>query len=174
MMFFFLFFLIFFGGIAYCADTGFKRRQLRMQSWGEVLGRLEPIDLNGIRAIAEGFLNPDSTQLDIDPDEMWKIIGGLEGLNRLKTSAWAMLDVAVCTERWNRDQGAVVSEMIRTDAVRLNRAIFRVQMGFFIQFGLLGSPFYLRKAAAAYYLIYARLVALHELTPVNLIPGPAI
>jgi hypothetical protein len=174
MTFFLLFFLIFLGGIAYCVDTGFKRRQLRTQGWGEVLEKLEPIDLDGIRAIADGFLNPNSTQIDIAPNEIWKIIGGLDGLKRLKTSAWAMLDVAVYTEQWNLDQDVVVSEMIRHDAVRLNRAIFRVQLGFFIQFGLLGSPFYLRKAAATYYLIYTRLVALHQIPPAGLILGPAI
>ena len=174
MMFFFLFFSIFIGGIAYFANAGFRRRELRLHSWGEVLEKLEPIDLDGIRAIADGFLNADSTQVDIDPNEMWKIIGGLEGLKRLKTSAWAMFDVAVYTERWSGDQGAVVSDMIRREALRLNRAIFRVQMGFFIQFGLLGSPFYLRKAAASYYLIYTRLVALHRIPPAGLILGPAI
>ncbi len=170
MMFFTLLFAIALSGLGYFAYVGYQRRKLASRSWGDVLGNLEPVDLDGLRRIADSFLQPDKNQLGIEPAEMWKIVGGLEGLNRLKTNAWAMLHLAVFAERWNCEQGIIVSEMIRRDAVRLNRAIIRIQLGVLFQFGFVRSPFYLQEAVAFYYLIRSRLVGLYQISHVGLIP----
>lgn len=158
-------------GAGYVAYVTFRRRKFLAKSWQDVLGRVEPVDLDGLQAIAYGFLQPDKNQLRIEPGEMWEIVGGLDGLHRLKKNAWAMLDLAVYAERWNLAKGPLISEMIRRDAVRLNRAIFRVQVGVLFQFGHLRSPFYLQEAVASYYLIRGRLVGLYQVAHIGLIPG---
>lgn len=127
MMFFALLFAVGLSGLGYFAYVGYQRRSLIARSWGDVLGNLDSVDLDGLRRIAEIFLEPDNNQRGaVEPAEMWKIVGGLEGLNRLKINAWAMLDLAVFADRWDCERGVIVSEMIRRDAVRLNRAITRI------------------------------------------------
>ena len=171
MMFFLLFFLVFLGGVGYFLDTGIRRRKLLTRNWGAVLGALEPVDLEGIRSIAETFDKSLHRQPQIDAAAMWKVVGGLDGLRRLRRNAWAMLDLAVYAEKWNLDKGLLVSEMMRQDADRLNRAIFRIQLGFFFHFGFMRSPFHLQEAVATYYTIRGRLVDLYHVSQVGLIPG---
>ncbi len=148
----------------------YRRRQLMTRPWEDVLGRAEPIDLAGVRAIAECYLQPDRNQLRIEPNEMWQLLGGLEGLNRLQANAAAMLDLAVYAERWNDAEGAVVSEMIRRDSVRLRRAVTQVQMTFVLGAGFVRAPFHVQEAAATYYLIRSRLLGLYQNSHVALVP----
>ncbi|WP_263385554.1 hypothetical protein [Granulicella arctica] len=171
MTFFVLYLLVFLGGVGYFIDTGYKRRRLLTQSWGEVLGKLDPIDLEGIRLIAENFQSLDRDQVRFDAKEMWEVVGGLPGLKRLKRNAWAMLNLAVYAEKWNREQAHLVSEMIRQDATRLNRAIVRIQLGFFLQFGFMKSTFYLQQAVSSYALVRSQFVGLYYTAHLGPIPG---
>ncbi len=171
MTFFLLFFFVFLGGIGYLLDTGIRRRRLLTRSWGDVLGALEPVDLDGIRTIAEGFQRSEAGGPQMDAAAMWKVVGGLDGLRRLRRNAWAMLDLAVYAEKWNLEKGLLVSDAMRQDADRLNRAIFRIQLGFFFHFGFMRSPFRLQEAVAAYNTIRGHLVELYHVPQMGLIPG---
>ena len=105
-------------GLGYVLYAGFKRRLLLSQSWGSILGRAECVDVEGIQRVAECYLNPNRNQLRIETDEMWRLLGGLEGINRLQKNADAMLDLAIYAQRWNDTEGPVIAEMIRRDALR--------------------------------------------------------
>ena len=148
----------------------YRRRRLMAGSWEDVLSRAEHVDLAGVQAIAECYLQPDRNQLRIEPNEMWQMLGGLEGLSRLQTNAAAMLDLAVYAERWNDTEGAVVSEMIRRDSVRLKRAVSRVQMTFILGMGFVRAPFHVQEAAATYYLMRSRLLGLYCNSHIALVP----
>jgi hypothetical protein len=149
----------------------YRRRQLMMGTWKNVLTGIQKVDLEGIKAIAECYLQPDKDQLRIEPGEMWQIVGGLEGLERLKGNAEAMLNLAIYSERWNRGDGPVVSEMIRHDGMRLNRAVRQIQVRYLFGFGIVRTTFYLQDAVASYYLIRSRLLGQYQNTHVGLIPG---
>jgi hypothetical protein len=140
----------------------YRHRQLAKRGWREVLAQIEPVDIEGLRAIAECYLRPDKDQLRLQPIDMWTIVGGLDGISRLRSNAAAMLDLAVFAERWNQEEGPVVSEMIRRDAVRLKRAATRIQLIFFFKLGFLRAPFHLLEAASSYYLIRSRLLGLYK------------
>ncbi|MEO8736764.1 MAG: hypothetical protein ABI380_09515 [Edaphobacter sp.] len=148
----------------------YRRRQLMAGSWETVIERIRPVNLDGLRTIAECYLQPDKNQLSIEPSEMWAIVGGLQGISRLQANAAAMLDLAVFAERWDDVQGRVVSEMIRRDAVRLNNAVRRLELAYFFQFAFIRAPFYIQEAAATYYLIRSRLLGLYENCHAGLYP----
>jgi hypothetical protein len=149
----------------------YRRRQLQRQSWYAVLSRIQPVDVAGIRAVADCYLNPSQNQLRYEPNEMWMAIGELGGINRLKANAAAMIDLAVYAERWNQTEGPVISEMLRRDAVRLNRAVLRIQLMFLFQVGFLRAPFHIQEAASSYYLMRSRLLSLYENSHIGLLPG---
>jgi hypothetical protein len=140
----------------------YRHRQLAKRSWRELLAQIEPVDIHGLRMIAECYLQPDKNQLRLEPTDMWTIVGGLDGISRLRSNAAAMLDLAVFAERWNQAEGPVVSEMIRRDAVRLKKAVTRIQLIIFFQLGFLRAPFHLQEAASSYYLIRSRLLGLYQ------------
>jgi len=148
----------------------YRRRRLAQSTWESLLSRVQPMNVAGLQAIYECYLQPDHEQLRIEPEEMWWIVGGLEGVANLKANAEAMLDLAMYAERWNADEGRVISEMIRRDAVRLNRAVLRIQLGFLFQFGFSRAPFYLQEAASSYFLIRSRLLGLYHNSHIALVP----
>lgn len=148
----------------------YNRRQLSKQTWRSLLLRIKPVNIEGLRAIAECYLQPDKDQLRLEPAEMWKIVGGLDGILRLRSNASAMLDLAVFAERWNQAEGPVISEMIRRDAIRLKWAITRIQLTFLFQVGFLRAPFHIQEAVSSYYLIRSRLLGLYQNSRSGLLP----
>lgn len=159
-----------FAGLGVITRLALKRRRLLMRSWDSVLASVERVDVDGIRLIAECYLLPDKHQLRIEPNEMWHLLGGLEGINRLDRNAQAMLDLAVYAQRWNDTEGAVISEMIRRDAARVRSAVWRIQFTFLLGFGFVKAPFHVQEAAATYYLMRSRLLGLYENCHVALVP----
>lgn len=148
----------------------YRRRRLMAESWDTVLGRAERIDLDGVRTVAECYLQPDRNQLRVETDVMWDLLGGLEGLGRLQKNAGAILDLAVYAQRWNDTEGAVVAAMIRRDAVRLQRAVTKAQIAALLGFGFVKAPLHIQEAAATYYLMRSRLIGLYENSHVALLP----
>jgi hypothetical protein len=157
-------------GLGYILYAGLKRRRLMSQNWESILARVEGVDLEGIRRVAECYLNPDGNQLRIETDEMWRLLGGLEGINRLHKNADAMLDLAIYAQRWNDTEGPVIAEMIRRDAIRVRRAVTRFQLTYVLGFGFIKAPLYLQEAAAAYVLMRRRLMGVYVNGHVGLIP----
>ncbi len=170
MMFLVLLVAMLVGVAGYQIRFAVKRRRLAARSWEEVLGRVEAVNMEGLRAIADCYLQPDKDQLRIEPDSMWEMVGGLEGIARLKSNAAVMLELAMFAERWNGDHGPVISEMMRRDAVRMKRAVTRVQLVFLFHLGFLRAPFYLQEASASYYLMRSRLMGLYQNSHAGLVP----
>jgi hypothetical protein len=148
----------------------YSRRALGKRSWQTILALVEPVDVAGLRRISDNFLHPDKEQLLLEPHQMWAIVGGLEGVARLRSNAAALLDLAVYAEGWNRVESRVIAEMIRRDAVRVRKAVWRIQLSFLFQREVARTPFHLQEAVSAYYLMRCRLLALYENTHVGLLP----
>lgn len=161
---------VFLGLIVYQVRFAMRRRILAALSWDEVFARIEPLDLAGIRSIADHYLHPDRDQLSIEPATMWQMVGGLDGLSRMRANAAVMLELAVYAERWNDEEGPVVSEMIRRDAVRLNRAVTRIEVTLLSHLGFVRAPFHLQEVSASYYLIRSRLFGLYRNSHAGLLP----
>lgn len=158
-------------GLGVQARWAHSRRQLLTGSWSSVLAGAENIDIEGFTAIAECYLQPGNLELRIEPAQMWRVVGGFNGLRRLQSNAAAMLNLAVYSERWNLAQAASVSELIRHDSLRLNRAITRIRFRYFFGFGVLRTAFHVQEAVVSYYLIRSRLFGLYQYTHVGLFPG---
>ena len=161
---------VFLSGLGYILFVAYRRHRLQAQSWDAVLDRAEHVDLEGIRTIAECYLHPDRHQLRIEPNEMWRLLGGLDGMNRLHRNANAILDLAVYAQRWDDAEGPVIAEMIRRDAVRVQSAVTRVQLTFVLGMGFVQAPFHVQEAAAAYFLMRSRLLGMYENCHVALVP----
>ena len=138
------------------------RRKLTARTWEEILSRIEPINFEGLRSIADCYLQPDKDQLRVEPGSMWELLGGLEGICNLKSNAAVMLELALYAERWNAEQAPVISEIIRRDGVRLNKAVNRIVLAHFFHFGSLDTAFNLQEAASSYFLMRGRLVGLYR------------
>jgi hypothetical protein len=138
--------------------------KLSAQGWDELVERLEHVDVNGVRAVAQDYLDPRENQIRLQPEELWNLIGGADGLRRMRTNADLMLALAAHARDWNFEEAIIVGERMRRDSLRLRKAVSRIELGLLRHFILrrfsVYAPFHLQEAAGAYYLMRQRLLTL--------------
>jgi len=139
-----------------------KAARLSRSSWEDLVAMIEPVETDGITAVALEYLNPTRFQLGMEPNDIWQKVGGIEGLTRMRANADVLIALAAYTQRWNFDEGTIVAERMRHDGLALRRAARRITVGLVFGYGSVRGPFYVHEAASSYYLMRQRLLALYE------------
>lgn len=140
------------------------------KDWESILQSVEAVNLEGIQVIATLFLSPTKDQLRIEPPVMWEMLGGVEGVSRMRENAKAMLALCIYADRWG-EEGVLIAQLIRTDALNLNKAIRRLEWMAWLGLGKRQSHFALMEAAAHYCLIQRRLFSLYESAHIGRLPA---
>jgi hypothetical protein len=162
-----IFILVIIAAFAYAHASG---NRLRAVEWEELVRSLEPIHARGLEIVALDHLQPHGSQLRLEPEEMWGLVGGLEGLKRMQHNADLMIALAAYVNRWNYAQSIIVAERIRHDSIQLKRALFRIKWNLYVRRSQVRVPFYLHQAASSYYLMTKRLLTLYETNQYMLYP----
>lgn len=162
-----LFFVLLAVGLIY---TQVSAHRLRSTTWDDLVSRMQPMHARGLEIVALDHLQPKANQLQLEPEHLWGLIGGTEGLRRMRNNADLLIALAAHVQRWNFDEGVIVTERMRHDAVQLKRAIFRIRFDMVIRRSQLRAPFYIHQAASSYYLMTKRLMALYETSHAGLLP----
>lgn len=156
--------LLLIGFFAVAIHTQRRSIKITADSWDALVGRMAQVDFNGVRAVAQDYLDPREHQTRLQPDELWSMVGGHEGLLRMRVNADLMLALAAHAQQWNFEEATIVGERMRRDSLRLRKAIRRIEFGLLrysmLQRFSLYAPFHLQEAAGAYYLMRQRLLAL--------------
>ena len=147
-----------------------RERKVVSQSWDGVLDQLERLDIEGLRTIADCYLNPIEDQLRIEPYAMWETVGGSEGLRKMLHNANVMLDLAMYAERWHDVTGRVISEMLRRDAARIRKAVRKIQIAMITRRRVYYLGFELQEAIATYWLMRGRLLGMYSDCHAGLLP----
>lgn len=147
-----------------------RRKRTLNRGWDELIANLEKVNFEAVRDVANMFLSPTKDQLRLEPAVMWEMLGGSKGLEQLRHNAAAMLELCIYAEQWDT-QGRVISEMIRLDAVNLNRAIRRVELSSVFGLGRVRGHLALMETAAHYELIRRRLLSFYEQNHVGRLPA---
>ena len=144
------------------------------RSWEDLVRALQHIEFSQLSCVARDFLDPREGQISLEPRDMWLMLGGRDGLRKMRNNARVMMLLAAHAQRWNFDEGVIVTERIRRDALRLQQSIRRIEITFMFHHILRGSenliPFHLHEAASAYYLMRQRLLALYQTSHAGLYP----
>ncbi len=144
------------------------------RNWQDLVSQLKRIEFQRVTSVARDYLEPKEGQISLEPTDMWLMLGGREGLHRMRENAKLMLVLAAHAQQWNFDEGVIVTERMRRDAVRLRSAIRRIELALTFHFVLRRSttliPFYLHEAASSYYLMRQRLLALYQTSHAGLYP----
>lgn len=147
-----------------------RSHKVSTSNWDELMAKIQPVTSEGITAVALDHLVPRKNQLELEPEKMWELVGGLEGLERMKDNADVLIALAAHAERWNRDEGIIVAERMRRDALAVRKAVRSIELAMFFRLNLARVPFHLHDAAGSYYLMKQRLLALYETSHVGLYP----
>jgi hypothetical protein len=145
-------------------------RRLANSSWEELLTQLHPLASDGIMTVALDHLAPSKDQLALEPETMWHLLGGLEGLQRMRENGRILIALASYVERWNFNEGVIIAERMRRDGLQLRRSVTRIMIETFLGLKQIRLPFYLHEAASAYYLMRQRLLVLYETNHAGLYP----
>jgi hypothetical protein len=148
--------------------------KLNNRSWSELVAELHFVDSRGLILVARDYLDPRKGQIDLQPEEIWTLLGGDQGLRTMLLNADLLVALAAFAQQWNLDESVIVAERMRRDGVRLRKAVRRVQIGMWSQVFTgrhwVEVPFQLQEAASSYYLMRQRLLALYETSHAGLYP----
>ena len=142
---------------------GRKTSSSRKLDWADLVRELEPVNSAAIERVARDYLTPVKGQLNLEPGDLWEMVGGLEGIERMRANARVICALAAYAERWNFDEAVVVTERIRREAVVVRRAARHILLHHYMSAaGRARVPFYIQEAATSYHLMRTRLLALYE------------
>jgi len=170
---------IFLGAVVACLVAAAIKGQMSAlrvdrRSWQELVSQLKRIEFQRITSVARDYLDPQGGQISLEPADMWLMLGGREGLRRMRENARLMLLLAAHAQQWNFDEGVIVTERMRRDAIRLNSAVRRIELALTFNMILRRSsnliPFHLHEAASSYYIMRQRLLALYQTSHSGLYP----
>jgi len=145
-------------------------RRLARCTWDELVGKLHRVESNGVMTVALNHLVPQKNSLNLEPEEMWNLLGGLEGIQRMRENGRILVALASYVERWNFDEGIIIAERMRMDGLQLRRAVTRIMLATFLGRQQMRVPFYLHEVASSYYLMRQRLLVLYETNHAGLYP----
>jgi hypothetical protein len=160
-------------GLFFALLTGiagyYYRRSRRSSgtSWEELLGQLAYVDRNCVEKIAldaideSGRRRKDDAAIELEPDEIWQLIGGLEGIEAVERNSLVFINMAFYLQRWY-PQALVTAEELRLSAREIEWHVSRLRSA--EQTGKLAISFasYAQNAVVTYYIMTRRLLALYE------------
>ena len=135
--------------------------------WEDMLKRLTWIDRAAISEIAldvvseSGEPRPDGEGFVLDRTVIWRLLGGLEGLEIIERNCKVLVELATYVQRWY-PEALVVAEQLRLSAREIEWHVGRLKGA--AKTGNLEAAFadYAQSAVATYYLMTRRLLALYD------------
>jgi hypothetical protein len=159
---------IFLGALLSIAGYYYSRgRRSSQQSWEELVKKLTWIDRNTIAQVAldlvdeSGEPRETTDAANLEPAQLWKLIGGLKGLETLEKNSEVLIDLAFYLQKWY-PEALVTAERLRLDARELRWHVARLKGA--AQTGNLqiSFPFYAQRAVVTYYLMTRRVLHLYQ------------
>jgi hypothetical protein len=147
-----------------------KARTFITDDWETLVSRLLPIPSDALERVAMEHLRPGAQEVKLETDEIWALLGGWEGLERMGHNADVMIRLAGYVRVWNFEEAVIESERIRQDSILLKRALLRIRIQLFFTRYKLHMPFHVHQAASSYYLMTRRLLVLYETSQFILYP----
>lgn len=158
----FLFAVVTFVSILLGIASYYYRRAHRASrtAWMMLLGRLRKIDRDKFAAVALDLLERRQEGQQLDPQSIFEMIGGMDGLDALEQNCDVLVDLAAYVQRWY-PEALELTEDLRVNARQIKWHIGRLRGAmrtghFYDQF-----PIYAQRAVAAYYLMTQSLLVLY-------------
>ncbi len=144
-----------------------KIRASRASNWEDLLGRLLSVDRNGLERVALDAIEPsgqrrtDEKARELEFDQIWDLLGGLDGVERLEKNSRVLIDMAAYLQRWY-PEAVATAEDLRLKARELEWQVGRLRLAaendglryYFASYG--------QNAAVTYYLMVRCLLAAYE------------
>ena len=135
-------------------------------SWQELLDRLAKINHENVALVALDLIDEDGRVRgqewpELSADQIWNLVGGMEGLEKIEANCRVLIDIAVYVQI-TYPEAILVAEELRRNTRHIQWHVNRLRAG--SQTGNLRSSFttYAQRAVASYYLMTKEIIALCE------------
>lgn len=168
---FFIVLSIFLAGLlatgGYFYFTARRRRKYPYGKWEEILSRLAIVDRDSVALIALDFVDesgdrkPTDDDTDLDPSQIWPLIGGMKGLEVLERNCAVLVDLVFYVQQWY-PEALGIAELLRSNTREIQYHVSRLKAT--EKTGKLAASFpdYAQRVIATYYLMTRRVLALYE------------
>jgi hypothetical protein len=147
-----------------------RARRSAGDTWEDLLHRLTWIDREAIATIAldalgpldeRGNPRPQNESFALEPDTIWKLLGGLDGLEVVERNCRVLVDLATYLQRYY-PEALVVAEQLRLNAREIEWHVGRLKGA--ARTGNLRSSFtdYAQRAVVTYYRMTRLLLDLYD------------
>jgi hypothetical protein len=150
-------------GSCYCPG-----RQPAQVGWKDLFQTLTRIDPRNLAEVAlelvdeSGKPREDSDTASLEPSQLWRLIGGLRGLEILETNSEVLIDLAFYVQRWY-PEALVIVERLRLDNRELKWLVARLKGADRMGNLKISFPHYAQRAVAVYYRMTRRVLGLYEM-----------
>jgi hypothetical protein len=150
-------------GPGYC-----PQRQPSEAGWKDLFHNLTRIDRNNLTKVAlelvdeSGKPREDSDTAPLEPSQLWRLIGGLRGLEILEKNSEVLIDLAFYVQQWY-PEALVIAERLRLDNREMNWLVARLKGADRMGNLKISFPHYARRAVAVYYRMTRRVLDLYEM-----------
>jgi hypothetical protein len=144
-----------------------RARKAATATWDDLLRRLTWVDREKIATIAldvvaeSGEPRQDGESFTLDPDAIWTLLGGLDGLEVLEKNCQVLVELAAYVQRLY-PEAIVIAEQLRLNAREIEWHIGRLKAA--AKTGNLQSSFadYAQRAVVTYYLMTRHVLELYR------------
>jgi hypothetical protein len=144
-----------------------RRKKYPYGKWEDILKRLTIVDRDSIEMIARDFVDEtgqqrtDESDTDLDPSEIWDLIGGMKGLRELEQNCAVLVDLVFYVQQWY-PEALVITEQMRQYAREVEWHISQLKAA--EKTGKLNDWFadYAQRAVAKYYIMTRQVLTLYE------------
>ncbi|WP_263376665.1 hypothetical protein [Granulicella aggregans] len=138
-----------------------RARRASKNAWRMILGRLRQIDRDKFAEVALDLLDDREDERHLEPDRIFEMIGGMNGLDALEENCDVLIDLATYVQRWYPD-ALQLSEELRLNAREIKWHIGRLRGASATGHLREQFPVYAQRAVATYYLMTRSLLVLYE------------
>ena len=138
-----------------------RARRASRNAWTILLGRLQQLDREKVAAVALDLLEEHELQNQLDPNAIFEMIGGMNGLDAVEQNCDVLIDLAAYVQRWYPD-ALQLAEELRLNAREIKWHIGRLQGASKTGHMQEQFPQYAQRAVATYYLMTRSLLVLYE------------
>jgi hypothetical protein len=146
---------------------GLRLRRSRKTTWEELMNRIVPVDRRAIETVALHTVDPagqpvsDEERRELGRQDIWNLLGGMEGIRRIESNSAVLIEIAAYLERWH-PEATDAAEELRLEAKKLEWHVGRLRAAEKNHCLDAHFHFYGRSAAVSYYLMSNRLLALYR------------
>jgi hypothetical protein len=145
-----------------------RPRQPTQVGWKDLFQNLTTIDRCNLAKVAlqlvdeSGKPREDSDTASLEPSQLWRLIGGLRGVEILEANGDVLIDLAFYVQRWY-PAALVIVERLRLDNRELKWLVARLKGADRMGNLKISFPHYAKRAVAVYYRMTRRVLGLYEM-----------